>query len=101
MSTSDPSLEDAPSPYEALQLTAQITELHAAGQISLAAAAAERLLEIREAELGKDHSDVADLLADLGDMHTDMGSYDRGRALLERCVASLEAAHGRDSVTLV
>jgi serine/threonine protein kinase/tetratricopeptide (TPR) repeat protein len=58
---------------------------------------AERVLEIRERNLGPDHTQVGWALHDLGYTHVNLGDYDAARPLLERALAIQEAALGPDS----
>jgi tetratricopeptide (TPR) repeat protein len=85
---------------EAWQIEAQLPALRADEHHDLAAALAERLLELREAALGPAHPDTLQVVDALAEDCFQSGRYDRAAALLERLIAAREAADPADPVAL-
>jgi tetratricopeptide (TPR) repeat protein len=92
--------DDAAHPTEAWQIEAQLPALRAEHQHALAAALAERLLELREAAAGASHPDALEIVDTLAEDYFQMGRHERAAALLERLVAAREAADPADPVAL-
>jgi len=69
---------------EAWQVELQFRNLMKEGQYALAASMGEQLLELREAELGPDHVDVAAIASGLAETYLHLTLHDRARELLER-----------------
>lgn len=87
-------------PNEAWQLEAQLPQLRASGQHVLAAALGERLLELREAELGATHPKTLEALGALAESYYQISQYDRAEALLERLLDGLDEAESPDPAEL-
>jgi tetratricopeptide (TPR) repeat protein len=87
-------------PNEAWQLEAQLPQLRASGQHVLAAALGERLVELREAELGETHPQTLEALGALAESYYQISQYDRAEALLERLLDGLDAAESPDPAEL-
>lgn len=85
---------------EAWQIEAQLPALRAQARHDLAAALAERLLELREAALGPAHSDVIEVAYGLAEDYCQIGRHERAGTLLERVIAAREAADPADPVAL-
>jgi tetratricopeptide (TPR) repeat protein len=94
-----PPPDDAP-PNEAWQLEAQLPQLRASGQHVLAAALGERLVELREAELGETHPKTLEALGALAESYYQISQYDRAEALLERLLDGLDVAESPDPAEL-
>jgi tetratricopeptide (TPR) repeat protein len=92
--------EDAAPLVEAWQVRQQFSTHMTGGQFALAAAMGERLLELKEAELGPSHADVATLRGIVAEAYLQMSVQDRAQQLLEQALADHEAAHGPSSPLL-
>jgi hypothetical protein len=75
--------------------------LSKAGDYAKARPHLEHALQLREAEVGKDHPDVAVVLTNLGACYQHAGDNARGRQVLERALAIREAAFGATSPRLI
>ncbi|MBD1852490.1 tetratricopeptide repeat protein [Leptolyngbya sp. FACHB-711] len=66
------------------------------GQYAEAEPLYQRSLEIREAQLGKDHPDVAESLSNLAVLYKNQGRYSEAEPLLQRSLEICEAQLGKD-----
>ena len=80
---------------KAERLNGQVVQLFSTGSYSQAIPIAEQVLEIWEAELGPQHADVALGLANLGELHRQLGNNADARPLHERALRIRERLHGR------
>lgn len=85
---------------EAWQIEAQLPALRSAAQHDLAAALGERLLEIREAELGPTHETTLEVIEALAESYFQLSRLERAEALLLRVLEAREAAPPSDSSAL-
>jgi|SRR5271166_762227 len=76
------------------QLTKQIGEFRKAGKYSEAIPLAQRILSLRERELGADHPSVATALSDLAMLYYQAGRYGEAEPLYQRASAIYEKALG-------
>jgi CHAT domain-containing protein/Tfp pilus assembly protein PilF len=79
---------------EAETLNKKVIELHSAGKYREALPLAQRVLSIREKDLGSDHPDVAASLNSLAGLYQDQGRYNDAEPLYKRSLAIREKAFG-------
>nr|WP_245767231.1 CHAT domain-containing tetratricopeptide repeat protein [Stigmatella erecta] len=91
---SDARLQEARTAY------AEAKALQAAGQYAEAAVPAARALALREASLGGLHSETADSLNLLGELHQVQGDFARAESLLRRGLAVREASLGKNHLSV-
>lgn len=77
---------------EVWQIEAKLPGLMESGQHALAAALAERLLELREAALGATHEQVLEAVSTLAKVYYSMANHERSMPLLDRVLLAREAA---------
>ncbi|SEU24508.1 CHAT domain-containing tetratricopeptide repeat protein [Stigmatella erecta] len=73
----------------------EATKLHDAGKYAEALARSEHALALREAVLGKRHTDVAQSLNNLASLSYEQGLYEQAEPLCQRALAIWEAALGK------
>jgi CHAT domain-containing protein/lipopolysaccharide biosynthesis regulator YciM len=81
---------------EANQLEQKVEELYQQGKYQEAIPLAEKVLEIREKNLGKDHLNVAASLSWLAVLYKAQGNYSAAEPLLQRSLAIYEKDFGKD-----
>jgi len=81
---------------EARKLNIELTKLHEAGKYDEARPLAERVLEIREKALGKEHPDSILPLLNLARLCKEQGRYAEAEPLFNRALEISEKAHGRE-----
>lgn len=96
-----PAAQETPGPAEAARLNAEAVRLYAAGKYAEAQAAAARVLELREKELGPSHPSVGSALVNLAAAESALGKTDEAKAHYRRAAALLEKAGDDSARTLV
>ncbi|MGH9902779.1 MAG: tetratricopeptide repeat protein, partial [Pyrinomonadaceae bacterium] len=81
--------------HEARKLMAEVTRLYRAGKPDEALPLAERVVAIREKELGADHPDFGMALFALANQYSDKGDYATAEPLYRRALAIREKALGK------
>ena len=89
-----PSCSLSRSLLEAEALNHEVISLTNKGRYAEAIPYAERVLAMREKELGPGHRDTANSLANLAGLYHNMGAYDRAEPLLQRSLAIREKVLG-------
>jgi tetratricopeptide (TPR) repeat protein len=79
---------------EAAALAARAAALQQAGKYSEAIPLAQQVIAIREKQLGPEHPDVAEALANLGHLYFERGRFDDAELPLGRAQAIFEQARG-------
>src|SRR5262245_26558214 len=86
---------------DANELNKRALELYRAGRYSEAIQIVQRVLDIREKALGRDHPAVAQSLNDLGELYRSQGRYADAEPLYQRSLDIREKALGRDHPEVV
>jgi len=81
---------------EAKALNRKVVELYSSGRYEEAIPYAERVLQIREKALGKEHPDVAVSLSNLAGLYWATGRYAEAEPLLKRALAIREKVLGKN-----
>ncbi|WP_170319561.1 CHAT domain-containing tetratricopeptide repeat protein [Polyangium spumosum] len=76
-------------------LEKEVESLYLAGKYAAALAAAQKLVALREQNLGKEHPKTGSALSDLGGMYLATGDYPKAEGFLRRAVEILEATKGQ------
>jgi CHAT domain-containing protein/Tfp pilus assembly protein PilF len=94
--TSPPAIPQSAELQEAERLNQQVIQLYQQGNYPEAISLAERVLELREKALGRDHPEVAKSLNNLAALYNLRGNYTKAEPLLQRAIAILEKSLGPD-----
>ncbi len=81
---------------EANQLEQKVVELYEQGKYQEAIPLAEKVLAIREKNLGSDHVDVAKILNKLAELYLEQGNYTPAEPIIQRSLSIREKAFGKD-----
>lgn len=84
--------QGSPALEEAARLTAEVVRLYAAGKYDEALPLAERALELREKELGRDDKLVAGALLNLAAVESGLGRFEEARGHYRRAAEAFEKA---------
>jgi TonB family protein len=95
------SAKSTPGLAEATRLNAEALRLYDAGKYAEALTAAERVLELREKELGASHPSVGNALVNLAAIESALGKSDEAKAHYRRAAAMLETAGDEAARTLI
>ena len=89
--------ETSPALEEAARLTEEVIKLYAAGKYEEALPLAERVVELREKELGRTHTLVAGALVNLAAVELNLNRFEEAKGHFRRAVSAFEKA-GDDAV---